>query len=518
MLIPPLRAGSKGTLQLKLNSDLKDLAVNMPAPLHKRAGESVDTTLLAEITDTGSDYQFDYGNRMRLTMQIPNTDTDTRTPTGLLHFSPQIAYPFNAGDDTQFTVRGIIPHISINEWLNWLENYEGTATQSTSYAQDIDVLIEKLVWNASTATQAHLSIKQRQDKTLVTIDSEEIKGSASIPADSDQRVYIDLERLILESNSLSPDPRKPDPNALPPMAIKIDLFKLGDFDIEDLKMTLSPDTDGVKITRMNFNKKDNDKILIQAQLEGDWKRIAEQDYSSFKFLLNSDDYGQLLHDWNFYSGLKGGKGQINGQLSWDHSPSEFELDRLQGPVKLQIKDGSIEAINPGIGRLFGLLNVNALARRLSLDFKDVFDKGFEFDSMQGALEFDKAKLMTQNLDINGPALDMKISGRTGITQRDYDQKIIVTPHVGTNVAMATAFLGGPLTVATVFLLSQVTQLDNWVDKIITLEYTLKGTWDEPEVEFTSAPVAQKLDPMNTIKTPGKHIKSLLDKIFPRKQK
>ena len=514
LLIPPLSADSKGALRLKLNSDLKALEVNMPAPLHKQSGEAVGSALLVEITDTGNEYQFDYGNRMRLSLQIPNTEAD---PKALLHFSPKIAYPYEANDDASFTIRGVIPHISINEWLGWLENYEDAETQPASYAQDIDVFIEKLVWNASTANQAHLAIKQQQDKTLATIHSAEIKGNASIPASRDQRVYIDLEHLILEGNSLSSDSHELDPAILPPMAIKMDLFKLGDFDIEDLKITLSPATDGVQITGMSFSKKSNDKTLIQAQLEGDWKKIDEQNHSSFKFLLNSDDYGQLLHDWNFYSGLKGGQGQINGQLNWDNSPSRFELDQLQGPVKLQIKDGSIEAIEPGIGRLFGLLNVNALARRLTLDFKDVFDKGFEFDSVQGALEFDRANLMTQNLDINGPALDMKITGRTGITQRDYDQKIIVTPHVGTNAALATAFLGGPLTVATVFLLSQVTQLDNWVDRIITLEYTLKGSWDQPEVEFISAPVAQKIDPMNTIKAPGRQIKKLLDKIFSKEQ-
>ncbi len=518
LLIPPLRADSKGAMRLKLNSDLKALAVNMPDPMYKRAGEVVDSTFVAEITDTGSNYQFDYGDRVRLVLQTPKAETGDRTPTGLLHFSPEITYPYEVNENARFTVRGVIPHLSVNEWLDWTEGYQGGDGGSELYAQDIDVLIDKLVWNTSTANQAHLTIRQQQDRTLATIDSETIKGNASIPAQQNQRVYIDLEHLILEGNALSSDTNKLDPTTLPPTSIKVARFKSTRFDIKDVKMSLSPDTDGVQITKMNFNKKDGDKILIQAQLQGDWKKIGEQNYSNFTFQLNSDDYGQLLRDWNFFSGLRGGQGQINGLLSWNHSPMEFELDRLQGPVKLQIKDGSIETIEPGVGRLLGLLNVNVLARRLSLDFKDVFDKGFEFDRMQGTLEFNKADLMTQNLDINGPALNMNITGRTGIAQRDYDQKIVVTPHVGTNIALATAFLGGPLTAATVFLLGKVTELDNWVDKIVTLEYTLKGTWDKPEVEFTSAPIAKKLDPMNTLKTPGKHIKGILDKIFSREDK
>ncbi len=518
LLIPPLRADSKGAVRLKLNSDLKALAVNMPDPLYKRAGEVANSTFLAEVSKAGSNYQFDYGDRMRLVLQNPKTETGTRTPTGLLHFSPKIAYPFEASEDARFIVRGVIPYLPINEWLDWRGGYQGGTVGSELYAQDIDVVIDKLVWNTSTANQAHLTIKQQQDKTLVMIDSETIKGGASIPADQNQRVYIDLDHLMLESIAGSSDTHKLDPATLPPTSIKIDRFKSTRFDIADVKIALSPDTDGVQITRMTFSKKDGDKILIQAQLQGDWKKINEQDYSNFNFQLSSEDYGQLLRDWSFYSGLRGGQGQINGQLNWDHSPMEFQLDQLQGPIKLQIKDGSIETIEPGVGRLFGLLNINVLARRLSLDFKDVFDKGFEFDRMQGALEFDNADLMTQNLDINGPALDMKITGRTGIAQRNYDQKIVVTPHVGSNVALATAFLGGPLTAATVFLLGKVTEFDDWVDKIITLEYTMKGTWDKPEVEFTSAPVAKKLDPMNTLKAPGRHIKGILDKIFSRKDK
>ena len=517
LLIPPLRAGSKDALRLKLNSDLKALAVNMPDPLYKRAGESVNSTVLAEITDTGNNYQVDYGDRMRLILQTPKAETNDRTLTGSLHFSPQIAYPIETSKDARFTVQGLIPHLSINEWLDWMKGYQGASAGSELYAQDINVLIDKLVWNTSTANQAHLTIEQRQDKTLLTIDSETIKGNASIPAEKNQRIYVDLEHLMLEGSASSSDTHKLDPATLPPASIKIAQFKSARFDIEDVKIAFSPDTDGVQISKMSFNKKDGDKILIQAQLQGNWKKIDEQDYSDFDFQLSSEDYGQLLRNWNFFSGLQGGQGQINGQLNWNRSPMEFELDRLQGPVKLQIKDGSVETIEPGVGRLFGLLNINVLARRLSLDFKDVFDKGFEFDTMQGALEFDRTELMTQNLDISGPALSMNITGRTGIAQRDYDQKIVVTPHVGSNIALATAFLGGPVTAATVFLLSKITELDHWVDEVVTLEYTLKGTWDEPEVEFTSTPGAEKLEPTNMLKTSGSYIKDILEKIFSREK-
>ena len=162
LLIPPLRADSKGALRLKLNSDLKALAVNMPDPLYKRAGEVADSTFLAEITDTGKNYQFDYGDRMRLVLQTPNTETGDRTPTGLLQFSPKIVYPYEASDDARFTVRGVIPQLSIDEWLDWTESYQGGDGGSELYAQDIDVLINQLVWNNSTANQAHLTIEQQR--------------------------------------------------------------------------------------------------------------------------------------------------------------------------------------------------------------------------------------------------------------------------------------------------------------------------------------------------------------------
>ena len=511
--IPPLHhAIAQEPLNLKLSSNLKALAVNMPAPFYKARGEIADATLIGNITRTGSDYRLDYGDRMRLILRIPNTGVTT----GLLHFSPNIPYPYETNPNHQLIVRGVIPQISINEWIDWQENYPQVMVSPTPYTQDIDVLIEKLSWNASTANDVHTMIKQQTDKTLIALEGAEIKGDVSIPMNQNERVYIDLDHLILDGGFLSSNTHKPDPTTLLPMAIKIDQFKAGDFNIENIKVTLVPITNGVQITKLDFNKS-ADNTLIQAQLEGNWKRIDEHDYSSFNFLLYSDDYGQLLHDWNFYNGIKGGQGKINGQLTWNSNPFDFELDQLKGPVRLQIKDGAIETIEPGVGRVFGLLNLNVLARRLTLDFKDVFDKGFEFDNMHGSMEFNKANLITQNLDIEGPALDMKISGRTDISQRNYDQKIMITPHVGTNVALATAFLGGPLTAATVFLIGKVTELDNWVDKIITLEYTLKGSWDNPEVKFISNPVTQKLDPANAIKVPGKHIKNIIDKIFSREQ-
>ncbi|MBC6414365.1 MAG: hypothetical protein GDA45_05740 [Chromatiales bacterium] len=515
LLIPPLHATPPGALQLKLNSDLETLAVNAPAPLYKRAGERIDTTLIVNIKEDSKDYQLDYGNRLRLVLQMDEAETIT----GLLYFSPHIAYPYEADEDNSFVVRGVIPRISINEWMDWLENHQPTTAQPTRYTQDIDVLINELVWNTSTANYVSMTIKKQQDKTLVALKSDEVKGNISFPLDSDQRVYIDLEHLILNGDSLSSETRKPDPTTLPLISMKIDRLKIGDFDVENLKALFSPITNGVQITSIDFNKSTgDDKASIRAHLEGEWTQIDEQDYSNFKFLLQSDDYGQLLRNWNFYSGIRGGQGQVNGQLQWDNNPVDFEIDQLRGPVELRIKDGSVKTIEPGgVGRLFGLFNLNVLARRLTLDFKDVFDKGFEFNNLQGTLEFNEADLITQNLSISGPAMNMKISGRTGISQRDYDQTIIVVPHVGTNVALATAFLGGPLTAATVFLISKVTAMDSFVDKIITLEYTLKGSWEKPEINFISAPVAQKIDPVGTIRSSARNIRGIINKIFSGKR-
>ncbi|WP_348240492.1 AsmA-like C-terminal region-containing protein, partial [Salmonella enterica] len=71
--------------------------------------------------------------------------------------------------------------------------------------------------------------------------------------------------------------------------------------------------------------------------------------------------------------------------------------------------------------MLGLFSVAALPRRLALDFSDLTDKGLSFDTIHGDFELRDGNAYTNNLLLRGPAAEIGVAGRTGLSSQDFDQ-------------------------------------------------------------------------------------------------
>jgi len=75
--------------------------------------------------------------------------------------------------------------------------------------------------------------------------------------------------------------------------------------------------------------------------------------------------------------IRDGQAEFSGYISWIGGLSDFSKETIEGKVNLQVEKGAWVEGKPGpAGRLLGLFNMNALTRRLSFDFSDVADEGF----------------------------------------------------------------------------------------------------------------------------------------------
>ena len=137
------------------------------------------------------------------------------------------------------------------------------------------------------------------------------------------------------------------------------------------------------------------------------------------------------------------------------------------------------------GRLFGLLSVTALPRRLALDFSDLFSKGFAFDRIEGDFSIQNGQAYTNNLYMTAPAADISVSGRTGLVSKDYDQIATVTPKLSSSLPVASA-LFGPVGVgvgAVIFLAGELFEsIPKKINKMLSYQYSITGSWKEPTIE------------------------------------
>ena len=127
-----------------------------------------------------------------------------------------------------------------------------------------------------------------------------------------------------------------------------------------------------------------------------------------------------------------------------------------------------------MGRMIGLFNVQNLMRRLSLDFSDLFQSGTGFDQITGEFTFKQGQAYTDNLTIEAPAARIQVQGRTGLKERDYEQRVTVTPRFGGALPIAGVLAGGPAVGAAVLLaerllqkgIEQATPLPLYVDRFL----------------------------------------------------
>ncbi len=160
------------------------------------------------------------------------------------------------------------------------------------------------------------------------------------------------------------------------------------------------------------------------------------------------------------------------------------LGRLDGTLHLELDRGQLRGVKPGAGRVLGLMSVVELPRRLSLDFRDVTDEGLAFDTVRGDFELRGGNAFTQNLLLQGAAVDVGVVGRTGLATQDFEQTVVVSGNPSGPITVAGALAGGPVGAAGALLISQL--FKGQLQGLARIYYRVTGPWTDPVVERISA--------------------------------
>jgi len=171
-------------------------------------------------------------------------------------------------------------------------------------------------------------------------------------------------------------------------------------------------------------------------------------------------------------------------LSWVGSPSDIDYPTLTGNLVLEAAKGQFVKLEPGIGKLLGILSLQSLPRRISLDFRDIFSEGFAFDEIVGAVKIGRGIAGIDNFRIQGPAARVVMSGEVDLVQETQKLRVRISPHVSDTLSIAGALVGGPIAGVAAFLAQKV--LKDPLDQIASFEYGVTGTWSDPTVKRLGA--------------------------------
>jgi len=310
----------------------------------------------------------------------------------------------------------------------------------------------------------------------IDLTGADLKGEVRLPevATVERPLSARFERLVIPGSDGKGADRDLDPRSLPPLDLSVASLQLAGRELGTVRLLTRPLDDGSGLAVAPLEV---DSEWLKLEARGQWQRRDDRERSRFDLNITGGDLGRLLEAFGYAGNVRGGETHAEINANWPGAPMDFELAKVEGTLALRIGKGSLTSLDPGAGRVFGLLSLHALPRRLSLDFSDLFRRGFSFDRIEGRFTLIDGNAYTNDLVIEGPAARIEISGRTGLARRDYDQLVTVVPEVTSGLPLAGAIAGGPAVGAALFLADRL--LSKQVEALTRYQYSVTGSWESP---------------------------------------
>jgi uncharacterized protein YhdP len=266
-----------------------------------------------------------------------------------------------------------------------------------------------------------------------------------------------------------------DPAKIPPLAIDVDDLRIGTAQLGVAK--LRTHATGAGLVLDQFSARGHAHRL---EATGEWMGRGGAARSRVAAVVDSQDFGALFDGFGLGGRLGGGKGNVHFDATWPGAPSDVSLGSLQGTLALDARNGRLLEVEPGAGRVLGLLSLAELPKRLTLDFRDFFAKGFSFNELGGNIRFAAGLARSDDLAIKGPAADIRIRGAANLRAQTFDQTIEVRPKSGNLLTAVGALAGGPVGAAIGAAASAV--MAKPFGQLGAKTYRVTGPWSEPKVE------------------------------------
>jgi len=388
-------------------------------------------------------------------------------------------------------LEGRLPELDLSAWLS----VRLTDTPNDGLGDSLrgaNVLIDRFNVLGFGFNQVALALEARAGAWRATVSGPTAQGTVVVPWNSHgpDPLSITLDHLALDEYALKEDALDSahadsvtDPALLPAMTLQVRDLQVRSRRFGALEAVLRHDPHGLILDHALLTG-----ASYRALVHGSWMQSLTAQQSKLAFTLDSTNLKDTLGAWSFDATLSGKSGHASGDFSWSGGPQGDLLAKATGNVNIRIDTGELLTVAPGAGRVLGLLSIAALPRRLTLDFKDLTDKGFAFDYIKGDFEFRDANAYTTNLVLKGPAAEIGVVGRTGLKTHDYDQTAKVTGNLGGSIAAAGALAGGPAVGAALLLFSTV--FKEPLSGIARGYYRITGSWDQPKVERIGASAAR----------------------------
>ncbi|MCP4281068.1 MAG: TIGR02099 family protein, partial [Alteromonas sp.] len=511
-----------------LTADLTATQSVLPAPFDTPAGSSLPLLITSKGDSKASNVEASLGDNIRFDGVLPHKEMQFSRA----HLALGESDIANIG--TGFSISANLAQADVQEWfttINMLLSGKGkdtstavTKTNAQSSIQSneskkanlfgtpsrIFAKADKLNFAGHSIKDAQLSATERNKDWILDLASPQARATIRINSDLDEQGieinadYLSLEKpaqaggatkngsesgVELATNSAMPSeegesPYNIDPNTLPPIYFYCQSCGVHGIDLGEITLDIAKEENGLAIRQLLVK---SDETNVTAT--GYWKHIGGEIQSALNGTLTSPDVGQMLKEYGVESGIKDSSANVAFDINWPNAPMDFGFEQLNGNVEWSLSDGYLTELSDKGSRIFTLFSLNSLVRKLSLDFRDVFAKGFFYDDMGGTLSIVDGKAYTDDTEIDGGAGEIEITGFTDLNTGGLNYNVSFAPNVTGNLPFLVYFLATPPTALAALAIDQVLTSAKVISNV---NYRVTGTIKDPkfdEVERNSKDIS-----------------------------
>jgi uncharacterized protein YhdP len=473
LLAKDLDNPSKTILDIK--SDMKDVAINLPAPIGKDRDQSQQLELKLYFEPSLIQLKGRLGQRLISDIRFEQG----RLKRGVISYDNPLTMP----DQEGLLILAKFPTIDFKSWQPLSDLIAQTPKRADSPETLFDLELAQWKVSGLQLSEVNVRIKPVTQGLDATFTSDLADGSVTLFRDSNQPTKIALNRLELPNrleHSSALDPR-----LLMATDFSVDKLSIAERDIGSLSFELRLEPSGALFNNISGNIFGLEPGVYSKEAPTDffWGYDGKNHLSKLLGPIGINNIGDLFSSFDLPQVLDSQSGRLDADIAWRGEPWAINKDNLIGDFKISLLDGNFYRTPGGAGtalKLVGLFNFANWLRRLQLDFSDVTGQNLAYNRLDGSLSFDQSVLtLEEPLKIKMPSGRMSMAGDFDFHFETVDAQLVATLPVATNLPWLVGLTGGLPAALGVYATSKL--VEKQVDRLSSISYEITGPWDDVEV-------------------------------------
>ncbi len=474
---------------LHLSSTLKGVAIDLPAPFGKTAEENSPLTIDVDFNaEKTLQLRVNYDNRLKGDVSLISTNGLMTLDKGTIQVGTgPILWKKGSG----LQIMGSLPTFNVLAWRNVFDKLPSNAS-APNYLESlkwVDMNIGVLAIGGQNYTTVGIKANNTGKKAWsFAIDQHDFAGHLQYLGSTNtlsghlKRLYLSNALLSSQSNMNSVSTLKP--RDIPNLDLTIDAVKLRELAIGQVELKSMSSDSTWHLQECNIKSPAYGVVL-----KGDWKQTGEKNNTDIQAVLQINKLADILKQLDLTPVIDAKKGSVQFIGGWSNDIVHFSLAKLSGHLYMELQDGRITHLSPeteeklGLGKLLSILSLQTIPRRLKLDFSDLSQEGYSFDTLKGNFILKNGVMNTMDSYIDGPVAYASMKGNLDVIHHRYDVDLHISPHITASLPVVATIAGGPIAGLAAWVASKI--INQGMQTVTGYTYKITGPWLKPVVNQVS---------------------------------